>query len=126
MSRALAAALPCLFFQAVDDELRTIARQDFLLRRLSLAIVDSLFFLRPLCRQLLIFRRNDRGRRRPGSAVAFRPSGRATPDNRFRLRFSFHLNAVDFHRREFIFRLLFGLRADDDGNAVVLGACLQS
>ena len=47
------------FFQAADDELRTIARQDSLFGGLSLAIVDPFFFLRPLCRQLLMVRRDN-------------------------------------------------------------------
>ena len=46
-------------------------------------------------------------------------------EHRFRLRFPLHLNTVDLHRREFVSCLLFGLRADDDGDAVVLRARLQ-
>jgi len=51
--------LPSLLLQTMDDELGTIARQDFLFGGLPLATVDSLFFLRPLCRQLLILGRDD-------------------------------------------------------------------
>src|SRR5215470_3696317 len=51
------------------DELGTVARQDFLFGGLPLAIVDSLFFLGPLCRQFLIFGRHDRAWRRPDRAV---------------------------------------------------------
>jgi len=47
------------FFQAADDELRTIARRDSLFGGLSLAIVDPFFFLRSLCRQLLILGRDN-------------------------------------------------------------------
>lgn len=56
-TRSYARLLRC-FFQAADDELRTIARQDSLCCGLSLAIVDLFFFLRPLCRQFLILRRD--------------------------------------------------------------------
>src|SRR5262249_60374932 len=46
--------LPSLLLQTMDDELGTIARQDFLFGGLPLATVDSLFFLCPLCCHLLI------------------------------------------------------------------------
>jgi hypothetical protein len=46
-------------------------------------------------------------------------------ENCFWLCFPFYLNAVDFHRREFFFCPLCGSLADDNGNAVVLGACLR-
>jgi len=40
--------------QTVDNELGTIARQDFLLGGLSMTVVDFFFFLRPLCGHVLV------------------------------------------------------------------------
>src|SRR5215813_10397551 len=40
--------------QTIDNELGTIARQDFLLGGLSMTVVDFLFFLRPLCSHVLV------------------------------------------------------------------------
>src|SRR5262249_61613467 len=45
--------------QAVDHELRPIARQDLLFGGLLLATVYPFFFLRPFCRQFLIFGRDE-------------------------------------------------------------------
>lgn len=56
-------------FQAADDELRTIARQDSLFRGLSLAAVDPFFFFRPSFRQLLILRRDNGWLTWPGGTV---------------------------------------------------------
>jgi beta-phosphoglucomutase-like phosphatase (HAD superfamily) len=73
-----------LFFQAADDELRTIARQDFLLGGLLLAIVDSFFFLRPLCRQLLVLGRHHRWLTCSGSAIqAIKNELRTIPGENF-------------------------------------------
>jgi hypothetical protein len=58
-----------LLFQAADDELRTIPRQDLLFGGLLLAIVDSLFFLCPSYGKILILGRDHRGRGRPKSAI---------------------------------------------------------
>src|SRR6266446_2570009 len=58
-----------LFFQAADDELRTISRQDLLFSGLLMAIVDSFFLLRPPRRQLLIFGRNRRWLTRARGAI---------------------------------------------------------
>src|SRR5262249_41364700 len=52
--------VPLLVVQAADDELGTVARQDFLFGGLPLAIVHPFFFLRALCGKFLIFRCNDR------------------------------------------------------------------
>src|SRR6266487_7109411 len=48
-----------LFVQAVDHELRPIARQDFLFGGLFLATVYPFFFLRSFFRQFLMLRRDD-------------------------------------------------------------------
>jgi hypothetical protein len=58
-----------LLFQAADDELRTIPRQDLLFGGLLLTIVDSLFFLCPSHGKILILGRDHRGRGRPDSAI---------------------------------------------------------
>src|SRR6516162_897248 len=58
--RLSAATLAALFVvQAVDDELRPIAGQNFLFAGLSLAIVYPFFFLRSFGGQLLVLRRDD-------------------------------------------------------------------
>lgn len=49
-----------LFFQAADDELRAISRQDSSFGGLLLAIVDSFFFVCPLCSKFPILWRNNR------------------------------------------------------------------
>ena len=64
-----AVTFAALFVQAVDHELRPIARQYFLVGGLFLAAVHPFFFLRPFCRQFLILRRDDGRLISFGSAV---------------------------------------------------------
>src|SRR5262245_22990411 len=61
--------LAALSVEAVDHELRPIARQDFLFGGLFLAAVHPFFFLGSFCRQFLILRRDDGRLISFGSAV---------------------------------------------------------